>query len=109
MQIKGNLTFKELEKKTREVNDLNGWKIPKDAWKHDYIIPTKISLIHSEVSESLEAFRHRDFENFSEELADIIIRIFDLSSTLEINLQEEIEKKLEKNALRGFKHGNKKV
>lgn len=103
------MSWQELETLTRKVNDANGWTIPKDAWDHDYIIPTKLALIHSEVSEALEAFRKRDFDNFSEELADIIIRIFDLSSALGIDSQGEVDKKLMKNSKRGFKHGNKKV
>ncbi|UTW68651.1 hypothetical protein KHA80_14230 [Anaerobacillus sp. HL2] len=35
-------------------------------------------FIHSEVSEVLEADRKGDTDNFTEELADVCIRIFDL-------------------------------
>jgi NTP pyrophosphatase (non-canonical NTP hydrolase) len=37
-------------------------------------VPEKLCLIHSEVSEALEAHRKDDKENFAEEIADIIIR-----------------------------------
>lgn len=68
---------------------------------------TLLALIHSEVSEALEADRKGDTDNFSEELADVCIRIFDLCGSRNIDLGEAIEKKMEKNKLRDYKHGGK--
>lgn len=70
-------------------------------------IGTILALIHSEVSEALEADRKGDQENFEEELADIAIRIFDLCGSRGIDLEDAIETKMEKNKGRSYKHGNK--
>lgn len=68
-------------------------------------ISTRLALIHSEVSEALEALRKDDNENFREELADVVIRIGDLCGGLGIDLESEITKKMEKNKSRERKHG----
>lgn len=68
-------------------------------------IATRLMLIVSEVSEALEGIRKDDRENFKEELADIAIRVGDLCGGLEINLEEEIKKKMERNKSRPYKHG----
>lgn len=72
-----------------------------------YKIPAKLALLTSEVSEALEAFRNRDFDNFKEELADVLIRLLDMSGGLNIDLDESVREKLEKNKKRGYKHGGK--
>lgn len=68
---------------------------------------TMLALIHSEVSEALEADRKGDSENFAEELADVCIRIFDLCGSKDIDLQAAILKKMEFNKSRPHKHGGK--
>lgn len=61
----------------------------------------KFALIHSEVSEALEAYRNDRYEGkdcVKEEFADIIIRVLHLAAVLEIpNLEEEIYKKISAN------------
>lgn len=69
---------------------------------------TLLALIHSEVSEALEADRKGDVENFKEELADIVIRVFDLCGSRNIDLGKAIEEKMLKNEGREYKHGGKK-
>jgi NTP pyrophosphatase (non-canonical NTP hydrolase) len=68
---------------------------------------TVLALIHSEVSEALEADRKGDQENFEEELADVCIRIFDLCGSRGIDLENAIKKKMERNKGRSYKHGGK--
>lgn len=68
---------------------------------------TLLALIHSEVSEALEADRKGDAENFEEELADVCIRIFDLSGSRNIDLGKAIQKKMERNKGRSHRHGGK--
>jgi len=68
---------------------------------------TLLALIHSEVSEALEADRKGDSENFKEELADVCIRIFDLCGARDIDLEAAILDKMEKNKGRSYKHGGK--
>ena len=64
-----------------------------------------LALCHSELSEALDAYRNDDKENFAEELADEIIRILHLAGDLQIDLTEEVNKKMEKNKLRPINHG----
>ncbi len=71
-------------------------------------IPEKIVLIHSEVSEAYEAYRHKDMNLFAEELADIITRALHLAVCLNIDIEKEILKKLEKNKTREWKQLNEK-
>lgn len=67
---------------------------------HDQEFPNThwLALIHSEVSEALEADRIDDWDNFKEELADICIRTFSLCGHLGIDLEDEIIKKMLKNS-----------
>ncbi|MDP7132644.1 MAG: hypothetical protein QF437_19265, partial [Planctomycetota bacterium] len=44
-----------------EINHLNGWNVTSpENWSDTYRIPAMLALIHSEVSEALEAFRNDD-------------------------------------------------
>ena len=68
-----------------------------------------IALMHSELSEALEAMRnHAKEEDVAEELADCCIRIFDYCGARGIDLQKAITRKIQKNRKRPYKHGNKK-
>ncbi|MDA8886730.1 hypothetical protein OAD66_05415 [Bacteroidia bacterium] len=91
-----------------------------------------LCLIHSEVSEALEADRDNRFlrsdlsdvlklddsafvakfekttkNTFEDELADILIRVMDLAGYKDIDLEKHLEAKMRYNALRSFKHGKK--
>ncbi len=60
----------------------------------------KFALIHSEISEAMEAYRHKRItgkDGMAEELADAIIRILHLAGVHNIDLEKEIIKKLEHN------------
>lgn len=67
-------------------------------------IGNMLMLIVSELGEAQEGLRHGDMDNFREELADVAIRLGDLCGGLEIDLEAEIEKKMEKNRNRPYKH-----
>lgn len=66
-----------------------------------------IALIHSELSEALEALRHDNWKNVAEEMADTAIRIMDFCEARGINLEKEILKKIKKNKKRAYRHGKK--
>lgn len=71
----------------------------------DINVAEKIALIHSEVSEAFEAYRHKNIDGkdgFKEELGDTIQRILHLCGVLNIDIEESIIKKIETNKQRGW-------
>ena len=65
----------------------------------------KIALIHSEVSEAFEAYRHKNIDGkdgFKEELGDTVQRILHLCGVLNIDIEESIIKKIEANKERNW-------
>ena len=105
-----NEAFRRLGRDIRRINIENGWAVPyREDWVTDYKVPALLALIHSEVSEALEAFRADDDVNFSEEMADVVIRCLDLTEGLGIDLGYCIHRKLEINRQRAKKHGGKRI
>lgn len=92
------------------INAENGWKVTTPgSWDEEYKVPAVLALIHSEVSEALEAYRMGDRLGFAEELADTLIRVLDLAHGLGIDLGREVVEKLATNRTRGYRHGDKRV
>jgi len=90
--------------------------IEKGFWdgeiSHDKI-GNKLALVHSEVTEVLEAIRKsKGSENIVEEIADVIIRLLDVYAAMrneeqvEHSLDEILEKKININKDRPRLHGN---
>lgn len=118
----------ELAKKIHQNN------IEKGFYEKDKNIGEMLCLIHSEVSEALEADRKdkhanipcfeafSDFERpkhdafsfestikdtFEDELADIMIRVMDLAAFKGIDLEKHITLKMQHNSMRIKYHGKK--
>lgn len=79
---------------------------------HDKI-GNKLALVHSEVTEVLEAIRKsQGSEKVVEEIADVIIRLLDVYAAMQNNqmvshsLDEVLEAKINKNKDRPRLHGN---
>lgn len=86
-------------------------------------IAALLALVHTEVSEAVEDLRVTDPahlpkrrisdsgkpEGFATELADVIIRVMDLSAGLGIDLTAAVQEKMEYNSTRPMRHGGKKL
>jgi NTP pyrophosphatase (non-canonical NTP hydrolase) len=88
----------------------------KGFWDGDYThdkVGNKLALVHSEVTEVLEAIRKsHGSEKVVEEIADVIIRLLDVYAAMRNeeavlhSLDEILHKKMEKNKTRPALHGN---
>ena len=82
----------------------------KGFWGEHANVTEKLALIHSEVSEALEEWRKQEYnrDKFVEELADIVIRSLDLAEhILPGEIGHAMRDKMERNALRPFRHGKR--
>jgi len=108
---------KSLDDMTEEVLNLNTEK----GWRPDdqRTFGDEVALLHSEVSEMLEAYREIGMaertsltgkpDDVGSEAADVLIRLLDMSHAWEIDLADEYERKMAYNRTRPWRHGGKKL
>ena len=112
--------LRKMQTEVVKCNTDNGW------YDKDRTYGEGLALIHSEVSEWLEALRRwgtddvtgRGFqdgtgillpkpEGVGSEAADVLIRLLDECNRQGIDLGFEYRRKMEYNKTRGYRHGNK--
>ena len=64
-------------------------------------VPLEFCLLHGEMAEAFDAWR-KGRDNFGEELADVAIYLLSLAEMTGVDLQDEIETKMAKNAARVY-------
>lgn len=112
------VSLNEFSKECYEASKAKGWY--DDANADDIV--TKLCLVHSEISESLEEYRNNKGlteiyynpdnpnkpEGFPIEIADALIRIFDICGANGIDIENAVRLKMKYNKTRGHRHGGKK-
>lgn len=108
-------SINELVKESYENAISKGWHEEKRSFGE------LIALCHSELSEALEEYRNgrgyteiyynenkpEKSEGIPIELADTLIRIFDMCGLYEIDIEEAIRIKMEYNTTRPYRHNGK--
>lgn len=115
--------LEEMAEDVAAINRSNGWHEVRRSFAED------VALLHSEVSEALEAYRKggladqtRDGvriivngetiykpEGVGSELADVLIRLLDTAHRYNFDLYREYERKLAYNRTRTYRHGGKRL
>lgn len=111
----------ELAAEVEKINREKGW------YDEPRSFGDLIALLHSEVSEMLEAFREHGLDDLTApvlqgspwqtdkpagvgaEAADVLIRLVDLCARCGIDLEAETERKLAYNRTRTHRHGSKRL
>jgi NTP pyrophosphatase (non-canonical NTP hydrolase) len=110
----------QLEKYVAQIND---WARSKGWWDGERPLGDIMVNIHSELSEAWEEFRagkpvsrvyfsvddkgNSKPEGFPIEIADTLIRIFDLCGQYNIDIENAIEMKMNYNYIGDWRHGGK--
>ena len=107
-----NKTFEELQNASWKHAEKQGFHASRAGIPEHMRRIVVCGLIHTEISEAIEAARTGDHNNYMEELADAVIRIMDEAEYIERSdgydkksLIEWIEHKQNINRSRGHMHG----
>jgi|SaaInlLV_10m_DNA_2_1039722.scaffolds.fasta_scaffold93887_1 NTP pyrophosphatase (non-canonical NTP hydrolase) len=95
------MELKDLQSRIEELAKAKDWGTKPD----DIIFAEKLALLHSEVSETLEAYRQNKItgpHSVTEELGDVIMRTIHLANIYNIDLEKQILNKIETNKTRDW-------
>jgi len=114
--------FQKAQLGAYQINVANGWwddrntLIETSPNATPLVVIGCLGLVHTEVSEAIEAVRKHDFATWGNakakdtmvrELAGTIVRCMDLAERFDMPLAEAIVEEIKANAERGFRHGGK--
>ena len=103
----------ELASKINNIAQAHGW------WSKERSFGDIIALCHSELSEALESYRNHEPmmwtnndgkpEGVAVEMIDCVIRILDWCAQVGIDIDDVLEKKMQYNKTRPYRHGGKEL
>lgn len=106
------------------AQEVKRWCQTKGWWDDGRTFGDEIALIHSELSEALEAYRDHLFEDATvhgagqpeemikpegvgSELADVLVRLLHTCALHDVDLFAEYRRKMNYNGTRAFRHGGR--
>lgn len=121
--------FRRMEEEVYRLNNSKGW------FEDDRTVGDMVALLHAEVSEILEAYRHWELkdatlpdarakaaelrgafagvlpkpEGVGSEMADCLIRLLDMAKRWDIDLVAEYDRKMRFNWTRPYRHGRRNL
>jgi NTP pyrophosphatase (non-canonical NTP hydrolase) len=108
------VTLNELRDECHSIARSKGWYDGDDGNRN---VGEQLMLVVTEVAEAMEDLRDSRMTasvdetgkpvGFPVEIADVMIRIFDLAGYLEIDLDSAVEAKMKFNRQRSYRHGGK--
>ena len=99
------MDIKKLQKLIMQQAEKKGFGVKPE----EISVGEKIALVHSEISEAFEAYRHKDLDGehgFKRELGDAVQRILHLCGIFDIDIEKEILIKLKSNKNRKWDKKN---
>jgi NTP pyrophosphatase (non-canonical NTP hydrolase) len=110
--------FRRMQEEVYRLNSSKGW------FDDDRTVGDMVALLHAEVSEILEAYRHWELkdatglpvgssmakpEGVGSEMADCLIRLLDMAKRWDVDLIAEYDRKMRFNWTRPYRHGRKNL
>ena len=91
----------------RLAQEISRWREEKGFVTNWEGMLAKLMLVVTEVSEAAEAVREENRERFAEEIADTFIRLLDICGSIGLDIERQINRKMEVNRDRPYRHGKK--
>lgn len=116
LREQAHTVFERMQEEVFRLNSSKGW------FDEDRSVGDMVALLHSEVSEVLEAYRTFKFQDATEripnadldkpegvgaEMADCLIRLLDMAKRWDVDLAAEFTRKMAYNWTREYRHGGR--